>query len=683
MVAATQHTANIQGRAWILVDQSGNCRSASPSLYNWLSTSFEQLQGRSIVSLFNVDLFCHDSTSHGPLLLNLDQGPLVEVAVESLPDGKMLWLHRPAPKTSSGSPDLSYETIFEHAAAGLARLSLDGCFVDANEEFCRLTGYKRHEIPQLFFTDLIVGADEKGLWSDLDRLLSSDESSLSCERLCLCSDSSEVWVDLSISMVRGEMGQPCCFVLVIKDIARLKEAEKEARYLALYDSLTGLPNRRMLEDRIDQAIIHAQRAQAGMAVLFLDLDRFKDINDVFGHHNGDLLLVEVSRRVSGCLRKIDTVARLGGDEFVVVLQDLDVGSSASAVAEKILTVLAEPFELDDRTVYSGTSIGIARFPEDGSDCETLLMHADASMYLAKEEGRGTYRFYSRKLNKVHDERLIFDHSMRLALQQGQFFIEYQPRVDLQSGLILGVEALVRWNHPELGVLTPGRFIPRAEENGSIAALGRWVLEEACCQVAQWQERGISGLNLTVNVSGRQFRLSDVADDVDRALELSGLSPHHLEIELTESALMDRTASTLEGLVDLRVRGTRLVIDDFGTGYSSLNYLQMFPVDCVKIDRSFISAFERPGDRAPIAEAIISMAHNLGIKVCGEGVETEAQRYFLLSRGCDEGQGFYFSQPLSAEAFEHYCFCEPVSRGLGVYFPAARKTQEIHRFQLQA
>jgi len=683
MVAYPRHNLAVLEKAWILVDHNENCRSLSPLACDWLAAPFEDLQGHSIIELLGGDALREVASSTRPLELTLNQNVRVEVTLEHLPDGKMIWLHRLESQISPETLDLPYETIFEYAAAGLARLALDGCFLDANDEFCRMVGYRRDEIPQLNFNEIIPGVDEHGLWSDLDRLLSSGEGSLSCERLCLCSDYSEVWVNLSISLVRDASGHPACFVLVIKDIEKLKEAEKEARYLALYDSLTGLPNRRMLEDRIEQAIVHAERAQGGMALLFLDLDRFKDINDVFGHHNGDLLLIEVSKRISGCLRKVDTVARLGGDEFVVVLQDLTVGSRASAVAEKILAVLSEPFELDGRAIYSGTSIGISRFPEDGCDCETLLKHADAAMYQAKEEGRGTFRFYSRKLNKAIDERLIFDNSMRVALQESQFFLEYQPQVDLQSGRLLGVEALVRWNHPELGVLLPDRFIPRAEENGSIAGLGRWVLEEACCRVAEWQQRGLTELNLTVNVSGRQFRLSDVADDVDRALELSGLAPGRLEIELTESSLMDRSASILEGLVDLRVRGTRLAIDDFGTGFSSLNYLQEFPVDCVKIDRSFISGFERPGDRAPIAEAIISMAHNFGIKVFGEGVETEIQRFFLLSRGCDEGQGFFFSLPLTAEEFEGYCFVESSFEVMDVCFPLARQKHEAVRLKLHA
>ncbi|PLY01378.1 MAG: GGDEF domain-containing protein [Desulfuromonas sp.] len=682
MVENKRHQPVAEEKVWILIDQQRRCRAASPLACDWLAIPAEKLIGDVLPSVLTDLIGSSGTMSAGPLVVNLNPSLCVELTTERLPEGYMLWLTHVSARHESTRPGAPYEIIFEHAAAGLARLALDGSFLDANAEFCRLVGYRREQVLQLSYNDLIMGADEQGLWSDLDRLLSSGENAFSCERTCLCSDYSETWVKLSISLVQ-DSEDGAFFVLVIKDIERLKDAENEARYLALYDSLTGLPNRRMLNDRIEQAIVHAQREHEGVALFFLDLDRFKEINDIFGHHNGDLLLTEVSKRLSGCVRKIDTVARLGGDEFVVVLQGQVDGTSVGAVAEKILSAFVEPFELDGQFVYSGTSVGVARYPEDGEDRETLLKHADAAMYQAKEEGRGTFRFFSRKLNKAIEERMQFDQSMRVALSEQQFFLEYQPQVELQSGRLLGVEALVRWQHPELGLLMPEHFIPRAEENGTIAALGRWVLEEACKQVAAWRERGCPDLTLTINISGRQFRLSNVADDVDRALELSGLPADCLEIDLAESVLMDRSASNVDGLVDLRARGTRLAIDDFGTGYSSLNYLREFPVDCVKIDRSFVSRFERPGDRAPIAESIISMAHNLGIKVFGEGVQTETQRFFLLARGCDEGQGFYFSYPLSVEAFEYYCFGQSRCSSVGVYFPVATPPREDSPFPLHA
>jgi len=660
---------------WILVDSQGGCQAIGLQACRWLELSSEKAVGVPVVHLLGFD----EVSREVPALDALTTVYLpaidcrAELHREILPHGMMLWLE---PQRLSAGRTPLYRTVFERAAAGLARLALDGRFIEANTEFCRLVGYSRDAIGDLNFNDLIVGRGEWEQGSDLEKLLTSGENALSCQRLCLRQDGSEVWTHLNISLVRecGEVSG--CFVLVLRDISELKKAENDAQFLALYDSLTGLPNRRMLEDRVRQALIQAERDGCQVAVLFLDLDRFKQVNDVLGHHSGDKLLVEVGERLRHCVRRVDTVARLGGDEFVVVLQSLADGTLAKITAEKILAAMAEPFLIDARQVYSGASIGISRYPEDGVDAETLLKHADAAMYLAKEQGRGGFRFFSAEINRAVAEKVMLENGMRLALQSGQFFLEYQPRVDLQRGEMVGVEALLRWEHPELGTLLPGRFIRLAEESGLIAPLGRWVLMEACRQVAAWHVQGMGSLGLTVNVSGRQFRIGDVAEEVARALEESGLPASCLELELSEGTLMDRSPEMLEALLDLRVLGVRLAIDDFGAGYSSLSYLQEFSVDAIKIDRSFIQHFKGAGDRAPIAEAIISMAHNLGIRASGKGVETEAQRYFLLSRGCDEGQGYLFAPPLHPRKLEE-AFRRMQRLGLpAMRIPSALFQQEV-------
>jgi diguanylate cyclase (GGDEF)-like protein/PAS domain S-box-containing protein len=448
----------------------------------------------------------------------------------------------------------------------------------------------------------------------------------------------------SISVVSPGKGQ---FATIFEDVTDRRRAEDEIQRLAYFDTLTGLPNRTLLRDRLGEALERAKRDYAVVAVLFLDLDRFKPINDSMGHANGDLLLKAVAERLAGCVRSADTVARLGGDEFVVIVSLEKHGLDATRVAQGILDRLSEPFEIDGREVYTSSSLGIALYPLDGSDASALLRNADMAMYEAKDRGRNTYQFFSDEMNRRAFERLELETSLRRALKQGEFFLSYQPQLSLTEGRVMGLEALVRWRHPEYGPVSPARFIPVAEETGLILPLSEWVLRTACAQNKAWQAAGHQPLSVAVNLSGLQFKQSNLVEQVRAVLAESGLEPEYLELELTESILMDDAEGTVKTLHDLKAMGVRLAIDDFGTGYSSLSYLKHFPLDRMKIAQEFVRDISTdPGD-AVIVETIIAMARSLGLDVIAEGVETLEQLSFLLKRGCVEMQGFYFARPLPA------------------------------------
>ncbi|WP_051180705.1 EAL domain-containing protein [Thermithiobacillus tepidarius DSM 3134] len=427
-----------------------------------------------------------------------------------------------------------------------------------------------------------------------------------------------------------------------------EQAEESLATMAYYDILTGLPNRTLLQDRLAQSIAHSRRQGLSMAVLFLDLDGFKQINDTLGHEAGDQFLVEVAARLREHLRAGDTVARLGGDEFVLVVDDVAQDEEVAPLAERILEALARPVLLAGQELFVTTSIGISVFPRDGEDVTTLLKHADTAMYQAKAQGRNRYQFYTPAMNAEVVKRLTLSNQLRRALERDEFCLHYQPQVDTASGRVLGVEALLRWQHPERGLVAPGDFIPLLEETGLIVPVGEWALHSACAQASAWQRQGFAGLRIAVNLSGRQFRQQHLLRTVAQALDSSGLRPEHLELELTESLLMQDPVSAAAVLQALTAMRVSVALDDFGTGYSSLNYLQRFPIHTVKIDRAFVAdILENPRDRA-IITAIITMAHSLGLKVVGEGVETAGQLDLLRQLRCDEVQGYYFSRPLAAD-----------------------------------
>jgi diguanylate cyclase (GGDEF)-like protein/PAS domain S-box-containing protein len=447
---------------------------------------------------------------------------------------------------------------------------------------------------------------------------------------------------------------------IVRDITERKQAEEQIVYLAYHDTLTGLPNRPSFKERLNQALVHAKRYEQLVATLYLDLDRFKHINETFGHDVGDLLLKAVADRIVNCVRKDDfiarpsmdelitTVARIGGDEFTILLAEITHVQDAAKVARRILEALSLPFMLEGHEVFITVSIGIALYPFDGEDVDTLLENADTAMYHAKDQGKNNYQFYTQSMNATAFERFALENSLHTALDRQQFLLYYQPQLDIQTGKIVGMEALIRWQHPDMGLIAPAAFIPLAEETNLIVPIGEWVLLTACAQNKAWQVAGFPPMRVTVNLSGNQFRQKNLAETIDKVLYNTGLDPQYLELELTESIIMQGEETTITMLNKLKAMGIRLSIDDFGTGYSSLSYLKRFPLDTIKVDRSFVRDITTDPDDAAITVAIIALGHSLNLKVIAEGVETEKQLAFLSKQKCDEMQGYLFSPPVPAE-----------------------------------
>ncbi|WP_214001002.1 EAL domain-containing protein [Arsukibacterium sp.] len=431
--------------------------------------------------------------------------------------------------------------------------------------------------------------------------------------------------------------------------AQIEKVRVELEHLAHHDMLTNLPNRVLLRDRLSQAIEAAHRQGRQLGVMFMDIDRFKNINDTLGHAVGDQLLQSVARRLLTSIRVSDTVSRHGGDEFVLLLPFIEGPDGAKLSANKILTALAQSYDVGGHNLHITFSIGIAIYPADGEDAEALLKHADIAMFYAKESGRNNYRFFVQEMIERAVERQSIEASLHLALKRNEFVLHYQPKIDLHSGAIVGVEALIRWQHPQRGLLLPGHFVAIAEDCGLILPIGRWVLREACRQAGAWQKSGLPTITVAVNTSALEFRSEAFLENVRATLKNTGLDPHLLEIELTESILMRDVDSTNAVLHSLSDMGIRLSIDDFGTGYSSLNYLRRFPIHTLKIDKCFVNQLNANPDDATIVQAVISMGKSLHQRVIAEGVETQEQYAFLLAENCDEGQGYYFGFPMAPQS----------------------------------
>ena len=522
-----------------------------------------------------------------------------------------------------------------------------------NEALCRLSGYSAEEIVALPSFLALVHPDDRERVAENHRRRLAGEEFLDRYEIAIVTATGkrrEVEIAVATMPLEGKLR----ILVVVLDITQHKQDERQIRFLATHDALTHLPNRTLFAEKLASVIARSKREDKRLALFFIDLDRFKRINDTLGHLIGDQLLQGVGSRLRQCLRETDAVARLGGDEFTVILEDISDPEEVVPVARKLLETLSQPFDgIVDHELVVTPSIGISVYPEDGDDVETLVKHADVAMYRAKAEGRNGYRFFSADMNAHDLEHLLLENSLRRALEKDELRLHYQPKVDVVSRRVVGVEALLRWEHPQLGTVSPERFIPLAEDSELILPIGEWVFWTACRQSVAWQRAGHPPLPVVVNLSAKQFRDRSLPDLIANILRETGLNPDYLEVEVTETSVMANAGETVKILNALRGLGIHISIDDFGTGYSSLNYLKRFPIDAIKIDRSFVMDIPHDANDAAIACAVISLGHSLGLRVVGEGVENRGQLDFLAANGCDEVQGHLFATALSSDELMEY------------------------------
>ncbi|HEY0844825.1 MAG TPA: EAL domain-containing protein [Noviherbaspirillum sp.] len=548
-------------------------------------------------------------------------------------------------------------TVFENSPQGILITDGERRILRVNRNFCRITGYEPEDVigrtpdilqsgrhDEAFYRSMWQSIEEHGNWSG---------------ELWNRRKTGELYAEhLSIIRVCDKDGKPTNYIGLFDDISHFKAAQSEIERLSYFDAMTGLPNRALLQDRLQHALRNAERHENRVALLVVDLDRLAHINDTFGHQIGDLLLGAVAQRLQHALRASDTLSRHIGDEFAVILEDLNDSQMAAELAERLLADLSRPFHIGGHDVTISACIGISVFPEDGKTPEMLLKHADVALHHAKDGGSGRFQFFREEMNHASMERLLIESSLRTALQRNEFCLHYQPQVEFGSGRIAGMEALVRWQHPHMGMVSPGRFIPIAEETGLVVEIGMWVLREACRQTHRWHLAGHPHLRVAVNVSARQFNQEHFATHVKQVLQETGLAPDRLELELTESMIMQRPERVIGVMMELRELGVKFSIDDFGTGYSSLSQLKRFPIDKLKIDQSFTHDIAGGTSGAAITQAIIALGRSMHLHVVAEGVETEEQQRFLVQNGCHSMQGYLFSRPLDPDRFEEllvsYC-----------------------------
>ncbi|GEM_PF-2132926 len=546
--------------------------------------------------------------------------------------------------------EAKFRDTYEYALEGIYQATMDGKLLSANPAMARLLGYESSaELAARIgnISELYVHPEAREalvLPAILERGVA-----LGLELEVYRKDRTTIWISVNARIARDENGNPVFIEGFVTDITERKRAQDHIRYLAQHDALTGLPTRVVFRDRIALALAQARRENRHVAVLFIDLDHFKHINDSLGHQVGDRLLRAVAARLQHCLREVDSVARLGGDEFVIGLPGIDTGNDAASVARKAIEALTRPLTVDEHELHISASIGISFYPTDGEDVDALMRAADTAMYHAKEKGRNNYQFFTSVLNEAAQSRLLIANRLHHALARGEFFLCYQPQVDLETGRVFAVEALIRWDQPEMGTIAPSQFVRVAEETGAIFLLGEWVLREACAQLVCWRKQGYPEIRVAVNLSPQQLRRPGFPDFAARTLREAGLTAPALQLELTESTLMVQGAENIEILERLAGMGVELAVDDFGTGYSSLSDLQRFPIHTLKIDQSFIRGIGEDANDTAIVTAVIAMADSLGLNVVAEGVETAAQAVFLRQHGCLAAQGFYFSRPMSADA----------------------------------
>ena len=669
LIAELRATLESTADGILVTDLEGAIRGYNHRFAELWNLPEELLTKRDDTAIYAWMHHCIVDTNHyADRLSSINRSPLLEANdILALRSGKILE-RVTLPQYARGRPIgrvFSYRDITQkladearlQLAAKVFESSLDATFITdsqrriiaINPSCERLTGYSQAEmvgnLPRDYFSEhcddqfietLLLQLDMDGFWEG--ELWNRRKNGNAY--LCM----------VSLIRLQDENGATIHYIGFFKDLTETHAAKKRIEELAFSDVLTGLPNRLLLAERIEQSISFATRNGGTFALLFLDLDHFKQINDSLGHQFGDRVLIQVAERLKDCLRQLDTAARLGGDEFVLLLHQVDA-RGAETSARRVLEALSKPFSIDEMNFTVTCSIGISLYPDDGLSMDDLIKNADSAMYHVKERGRSDFRFYQRQMNIGLLSRMKLDHAMRQALEHDGFRLHYQPQVDLETGRVFGAEALIRWHDKEMGEITPGQFIPIAEESGVIVAIGNWVMTQAIRQAALWHQKGHS-ISVAVNVSALQFQQANFVDSIAAALREFALPPDMLELELTESILIRDAEDALKRLESLAELGVRLAIDDFGTGYSSLSYLKRFPINKLKIDRSFI--MHLPGDESDVAivSAIINLARALKLRVIAEGVETEMQREFLLSTGCDEFQGFLYAPALACDAFEH-------------------------------
>ncbi|TQK74334.1 diguanylate cyclase/phosphodiesterase with PAS/PAC sensor(s) [Brevibacillus sp. AG162] len=543
-----------------------------------------------------------------------------------------------------------YRIIAENTSDIISIINLDGDFLYLSPSHKRVW---EHTVPDEEIHNLFewIVEDDRDIFAYAIQHAFSTRKEYMVECRINTQINDVIWTESKINPIMDEEGNVTKLLLVTRDVTDRKQSEETIHHLAYHDALTDLPNRRMYVQQLSKEMMQAKRFQSNLAVLFLDLDRFKDVNDSFGHDVGDMLLIEAAKRLQACLKPGDVVARLGGDEFTIMQNQLQDRSEAAALAEQIMNQLQRPFELDGHVFNVSCSIGIALYPQDGDNPEDLLKRADTALYTVKSRGKNGYDFFDPTMEAKSLERILMENEMRKAIEQEHFQIYYQPKIDIATSAMTGMEALVRWVHPELGIIPPNRFIPIAEETGMILALGEWILKQACKQNKIWHDEGYT-LKVSVNLSARQIYQKDLVEMIKDILRETNLSPDWLELEITESIFvkMEEATAVLQQIRDI---GIQISIDDFGTGYSSFSYIKSLPVDTIKIDASFIRDIHHNQESQAIVKAIVTIAQSLNMNVIAEGIELDDQVAALKENGCDHGQGYLFSKPLPTDAFDQF------------------------------
>lgn len=539
-----------------------------------------------------------------------------------------------------------FETIFNTTGIGIALLNMDGRFFRVNSLLAEMFGYSEAELLSMNYYYLVHANNLSEIQIHIQQLINQQIKTYYAEQQCSRKNGEVLWVTSTMSLICNEQGKPIYFIIQLQNITQQKQAEERLHHMAYHDPLTGLANRNKLEQFINHVLATSRRHQYGFALLFLDLDRFKNINDTIGHEAGDLILQIIAERLRSTVRSTDLVARLGGDEFVLVITDVKKTEAVAIIAQNILNNVLQVITVQGQEIYLTTSIGVSIYPYDGHNIQTLMKNADLALYRSKEHGRNNYQFYTAGMTSKAQEKMALQNALGHALVKNEFELAYQPKMEIKTRRITGIEALLRWKNKEYNTITPDEIVSLAEETGLIIPVSNWVLKTACEQLKQWHKMGLNSLTIAVNCSTRQFKQATFVDDILDLISQTGLPPQSLEIEITESVIMEEPENTLRALYSLKDLGVKIVIDDFGTGYWSLNNLRRLSVDKIKIDKTFIKQITQDETSATLTRAIIAMVNKLGIISIAEGVETREQYEFLAKEGCTEIQGYYLTQPLS-------------------------------------